>query len=65
MTQKEFEHNALQMRAKALAVAQGFGFSDDESEEHARARFEKLLEQAFEAGCVSDAVVAENLAQAP
>ena len=38
--------------------------SDDESEEHARARFEKLLEQAFEAGCVSDAVVAENLAQA-
>ena len=38
--------------------------SDDESEEHARARFEKLLEQAFEAGCVSDAVVAENLTQA-
>ncbi|MGV3492518.1 MAG: FAD-binding oxidoreductase [Ramlibacter sp.] len=38
--------------------------SDDESEEHARARFEKLLEQAFEAGCVTDAVVAENLAQA-
>ncbi|KQP17885.1 FAD-binding oxidoreductase [Pseudorhodoferax sp. Leaf267] len=38
--------------------------SDDESEEHARTRFEKLLEQAFEAGCVSDAVVAENLTQA-
>ena len=38
--------------------------SDNESEEHARGRFEALLETAFEAGCVSDAVVAENLAQA-
>ena len=38
--------------------------SDSESEEHARARFEALLETAFEAGCVTDAVVAENLTQA-
>ncbi len=38
--------------------------SDSESEDHARARFEALLETAFDAGCVSDAVVAENLAQA-
>jgi len=38
--------------------------SDSESEEHARARFEALLEAAFEAGFVSDAVVAENIAQA-
>ncbi|RYF81057.1 MAG: FAD-binding oxidoreductase [Comamonadaceae bacterium] len=38
--------------------------SDSESEEHARGRFEALLETAFEAGCVSDAVVAENLSQA-
>ena len=38
--------------------------SDSESEEHARARFEALLEAAFEAGCVLDAVVAENIAQA-
>ena len=38
--------------------------SDSESEEHARSRFEALLEVALEAGCVSDAVVAENLAQA-
>jgi FAD/FMN-containing dehydrogenase len=38
--------------------------SDSESEEHARARFEALLETAFEDGCVSDAVVAENIAQA-
>ena len=38
--------------------------SDDESEAHARTRFEQLLEKAFEEGCVTDAVVAENLAQA-
>jgi len=38
--------------------------SDSESEDHARARFEALLESALEAGCVSDAVVAENLTQA-
>jgi FAD/FMN-containing dehydrogenase len=38
--------------------------SDSESEEHARGRFEALLETAFEASCVTDAVVAENLTQA-
>ena len=38
--------------------------SDHESETHARAQFERLLETAFETGCVSDAVVAENLTQA-
>ncbi|MDQ3058432.1 MAG: FAD-binding oxidoreductase [Pseudomonadota bacterium] len=38
--------------------------SDHESEAHARAQFERLLETAFEQGCVSDAVVAESLAQA-
>lgn len=38
--------------------------SDSESEDHARARFEALLESAFEDGCVTDAVVAENIAQA-
>jgi FAD/FMN-containing dehydrogenase len=38
--------------------------SDNESEQHARERFEALLEKAFEDGCVSDAVVAENLGQA-
>jgi len=38
--------------------------SDHESETHARAQFERLLETAFEQGCVSDAVVAESLAQA-
>ena len=38
--------------------------SDHESESHAREQFERLLETAMEAGCVTDAVVAENLAQA-
>ena len=38
--------------------------SDSESEEHARAQFEPLLETAFENGVVSDAVVAESLQQA-
>ena len=38
--------------------------SDSESETHARERFEALLEAALQDGCVTDAVVAENLAQA-
>jgi len=38
--------------------------ADSESEQHARERFEHLLELAFEDGCVLDAVVAESLAQA-
>jgi hypothetical protein len=35
--------------------------SDSESEQHARLRFEHLLELAFEDGCVVNAVVAEKL----
>ena len=38
--------------------------SDCENEAHARSQFEALLEAAIDAGCVSDAVVAENIAQA-
>lgn len=38
--------------------------SDHESEAHARGQFEGLLEAALEQGLVTDAVVAENLAQA-
>jgi FAD/FMN-containing dehydrogenase len=38
--------------------------ADHESEEHARSGFEALLEAALESGCATDAVVAENLAQA-
>jgi FAD/FMN-containing dehydrogenase len=38
--------------------------ADSESEAHARAQLEGLLEAAMSAGCVTDAVVAENLSQA-
>ncbi|GAB3770466.1 FAD-binding oxidoreductase [Ramlibacter monticola] len=38
--------------------------ADQESEEHARSVFERLLEVALEDGCAADAVVAENLGQA-
>jgi FAD/FMN-containing dehydrogenase len=38
--------------------------SDAESESHARAQFEALLEAAMDSGYVSDAVVAESIAQA-
>jgi FAD/FMN-containing dehydrogenase len=38
--------------------------SDHESELHARTQFEELLEKAMEDGCVTDAVVPENLTQA-
>ena len=38
--------------------------SDQESEAHARERFERLLEVAMEEGCVVDAVVAESITQA-
>ena len=38
--------------------------SDQESEANARAQFERLLEAALAKGCISDAVVAESLAQA-
>ena len=37
--------------------------SDHESETHARDQFERLLETALDQGCVTDAVVAENIAQ--
>jgi len=38
--------------------------ADHESEPHARAQFERLLESAIDEGCVSDAIVAESLTQA-
>ncbi|MBC7918297.1 MAG: FAD-binding oxidoreductase [Rhodoferax sp.] len=38
--------------------------SDNVSESHAREQLERLLEAALENGCVTDAVVAENIAQA-
>jgi FAD/FMN-containing dehydrogenase len=38
--------------------------SDHDSEAHARAQFEQLFEAAMQAGCVTDAVVAESITQA-
>ena len=38
--------------------------SDSESQAHARSQFEALLEAAMQSGCVTDAVVADNIAQA-
>lgn len=38
--------------------------SDDESQAHARSRFEELLGAALEQGFASDALIAENIAQA-
>jgi FAD/FMN-containing dehydrogenase len=38
--------------------------ADQESEQHARGQIERLLETALEDGCATDAVVAENIAQA-
>ena len=38
--------------------------SDFESEAHARARFEHLMELCFEAGTITDVVIAESMAQA-
>jgi FAD/FMN-containing dehydrogenase len=38
--------------------------SDHESQDHARATLEQLLQAALESGCASDAVVSENLTQA-
>ncbi|WP_298013562.1 FAD-binding oxidoreductase [uncultured Castellaniella sp.] len=37
--------------------------SDSESEAHARERFEVVIGEAIEAGCVQDAVIAESMAQ--
>ncbi|MGH8234892.1 MAG: FAD-binding oxidoreductase [Rhodanobacteraceae bacterium] len=37
--------------------------SDSESEAHARERFETVLGEAIEAGCVKDAVIARSMAQ--
>jgi FAD/FMN-containing dehydrogenase len=37
--------------------------SDSESEEHARERFETILGEAMESGCVKDAVIAGSMAQ--
>ncbi|CAG4910265.1 FAD-binding oxidoreductase [Paraburkholderia saeva] len=49
--------------AESHAQAVLLELSDSESEEHARALFERLMEHALDEGLVEDAVVAENIAQ--
>ena len=68
----EFALSLVAQHFPALRMPMHAGFaycvllenSDHESEAHARAQFEHLLESALDKGCVLDAVVAENLAQA-
>ena len=51
-------------RAKAPGFFVLLEISDSESETHARARFEALMQAALEAALVHDAVIAESLSQA-
>jgi FAD/FMN-containing dehydrogenase len=54
----------LQQPTGAAAWTVLLEISDAESEAHARAVFEALLEAAIERGCVQDAAIAQNLQQA-
>ncbi|MCY4754934.1 FAD-binding oxidoreductase [Pelomonas aquatica] len=54
----------LQQPTGAAAWTVLLEISDAESEAHARAVFEGLLEAAIERGCVQDAAIAQNLQQA-
>ncbi|MBA2674125.1 FAD-binding oxidoreductase [Ramlibacter sp.] len=60
-------HHFAQLRVPFLDSAP-YGvlleISDHESEAHARAQFERMLETALEDGCTVDAVVAETMSQA-
>ena len=59
---RHFPHLRLPFKESPFCVL--LENSDHESEQHARAQFERLLEMAIDEGCVTDAVVAENLTQA-
>ena len=70
LVHKHYPQQRVPFLADTSAGSAGAAFfvllenSDHESEAHARALFERLLEAALETGCVGDAVVAESLAQA-
>ena len=68
---KHFPQQRVPFREKSPTVTGGgaaycvvLEASDNESEDHARSTFERLLEAAIDLGCVLDAVVAESTAQA-
>ena len=63
LVSRHFDHLRVPLyQASAFCVL--LENADAESEAHARAQLEGLLEAALEEGCVTDAVVAENLTQA-
>jgi FAD/FMN-containing dehydrogenase len=59
---EQFAQQRLPLPAAAFNVL--LESSDFESDAHAQARFEALMQAALDAGCVSDAAVAQNSAQA-
>lgn len=63
LNEKHFPHmaNPLQGNPPYTILIE---LSDHESEEHVRQLLETILEEAFEAGYISDAVIANNLSQA-
>jgi len=62
LVQRHFSHLQVPFTEAPFCVL--LENSDHESETHARAQLEGLLEAAIENGCVTDAVVAGSLAQA-
>lgn len=63
LVKQHFEHLRVPLLQEGPFCAL-LEISDHQSEAHARSQFESLLEAAMHAGCVTDAVVAESLAQA-
>ncbi len=63
LNEKHFPHmtNPLQNNPPFTVLIE---LSDHESEEHVRQLLESILEEAFEVGMISDAVIATNLTQA-
>ncbi|MBT0569118.1 FAD-binding oxidoreductase [Curvibacter sp. CHRR-16] len=64
LVRKHFPQQRIPFAAAASPWYVVLENSDLESETHARTRFEALMEAAFEQGCITDAVIAENIAQA-
>ncbi|MEY2993492.1 MAG: hypothetical protein RL357_427 [Pseudomonadota bacterium] len=62
LVSKHFANQRVPFPDAAYAVL--LESSDFESEAHARALFDSLLEQALTIGCITDAIVAESVAQA-
>ncbi|MGH8396749.1 MAG: FAD-binding oxidoreductase [Gammaproteobacteria bacterium] len=57
------QHLPFEGAAAALPWYVLLELTDSESEAHARGRFESVIGEAIESGCVKDAVIAESIAQ--